>query len=169
MVTVGGGIHGFVFLAYAATAVLVALNQRWHPGVGVLAVVSAVVPYATIPMEVWLHRTDRLRGDWRLDATEDPRDHRWYDRLMRWFLRRPWVLAVLLVVGIVALYVILLLVGPPGASDPDPERRDARRMWRPKGSAPMPSRRERRRRRERCATRRLPCSGAWSCRASVRR
>ncbi|MCT1366173.1 MULTISPECIES: DUF3817 domain-containing protein [unclassified Microbacterium] len=114
VVTVGGGIHGFVFLAYAATAVLVALNQRWHPGVGVLAVLSAVVPYATIPMEVWLHRTDRLRGDWRLDATDDPRDHRWYDRLMRWFLRRPWVLAVLLVVGIVALYVILLLVGPPG-------------------------------------------------------
>ncbi|WP_336500329.1 DUF3817 domain-containing protein [Microbacterium paraoxydans] len=114
VVTVGGGIHGFVFLAYAATAVLVALNQRWHPGVGVLAVVSAVVPYATIPMEIWLHRTDRLRGDWRLDATDDPRDRRWYDRLMRWFLRRPWVLAVLFVVGIVALYVILLLVGPPG-------------------------------------------------------
>lgn len=114
VVTVGGGIHGFVFLAYAATAVLVALNQRWHPGVGVLAVISAVVPYATIPMEIWLHRTGRLRGDWRLDATDDPRDRRWYDRLMRWFLRRPWVLAVLLVVGIVALYVILLLVGPPG-------------------------------------------------------
>jgi integral membrane protein len=114
VVTVGGGIHGFVFLAYAATAVLVALNQRWHPGVGVLAVLSAVVPYATIPMEIWLHRTGRLRGDWRLDATDDPRDRRWYDRLMRWFLRRPWVLAVLLVVGIVALYVILLLVGPPG-------------------------------------------------------
>lgn len=114
VVTVGGGIHGFVFLAYAATAVLVALNQRWHPGVGVLAVASAVVPYATVPMEIWLHRTGRLRGDWRLDATDDPRDRRWYDRLMRWFLRRPWVLAVLLVVGIVALYVILLLVGPPG-------------------------------------------------------
>ncbi|WP_431805896.1 DUF3817 domain-containing protein [Microbacterium paraoxydans] len=114
VVTVGGGIHGFVFLAYAATAVLVALNQRWHPGVGVLAVVSAVVPYATIPMELWLHRTGRLAGDWRLEATDDPRDRRWYDRLMRWFLRRPWVLAVLLVVGIVALYVILLLVGPPG-------------------------------------------------------
>ncbi|WP_315108862.1 DUF3817 domain-containing protein, partial [uncultured Microbacterium sp.] len=96
VVTVGGGIHGFVFLAYAATAVLVALNQRWHPGVGVLAVLSAVVPYATIPMEIWLHRTGRLRGDWRLDATDDPRDRRWYDRLMRWFLRRPWVLAVLL-------------------------------------------------------------------------
>ena len=114
VVTVGGGIHGFIFLAYAATAILVALNQRWHVGVGVLAVASAVVPYATIPTEIWLHRTGRLDGTWRLEATDDPRDRRWYDRLMRWFLQRPWVLAVLLAVGIVALYVILLLVGPPG-------------------------------------------------------
>lgn len=114
VVTVGGGIHGFVFLAYGATAILVALNQRWHVGVAALAVVSAVIPYATIPTEIWLHRTGRLAGAWRLDATDDPRDRRWHDRLMRWFLRRPWVLALLLAVGIVALYVILLLIGPPG-------------------------------------------------------
>ena len=114
VVTIGGGIHGFVFLAYGATAILVALNQRWHVGVAVLAVVSAVIPYATIPAEIWLHRSGRLRGDWRLAAGDDPRDARWYDRLMRWFLRRPWVLAGLLVLAIVAIYVILLLVGPPG-------------------------------------------------------
>ena len=114
VVTIGGGIHGFVFLAYGATAILVALNQRWHVGVAVLAVVSAVIPYATVPAEIWLHRSGRLRGDWRLEAGEDPRDGRWYDRLMRWFLRRPWVLAGLLVLAIVALYVVLLLVGPPG-------------------------------------------------------
>ncbi|WP_460796003.1 DUF3817 domain-containing protein [Microbacterium sp. GXF0217] len=114
VVTIGGGIHGFVFLAYGATAILVALNQRWHIGVAALAVVSAVIPYATIPTEIWLQRTGRLRGDWRLEAGDDPRDGRWYDRLMRWFLRRPWVLAGLLVLAIVALYVVLLLVGPPG-------------------------------------------------------
>jgi integral membrane protein len=114
VVTIGGGIHGFIFLAYAATAILVALNQRWHFGVAALAVVSAVIPYATIPTEIWLHRTGRLDGEWRLEPGDDPRDRRWVDRLMRWFLRRPWVLAVLLAVGIVALYVILLLVGPPG-------------------------------------------------------
>ena len=114
VVTIGGGIHGFVFLAYGATAVLVALNQRWNIGVAVLAVVSAVIPYATIPMEIWLHRTGRLRGSWRTTQTDDPRDRRWYDRLMRWFLVRPWVLALLLVVAIVALYVVLLIAGPPG-------------------------------------------------------
>ncbi|WP_336641587.1 DUF3817 domain-containing protein [Microbacterium sp. USHLN272] len=114
VVTIGGGIHGFVFLAYGATALLVAVNQRWHIGVAILAVASAVVPYATIPMEIWLHRTGRLAGAWRLEATDDPRDRRWYDRLMRWFLRRPVVLVLLLAVAIVALYVILLIAGPPG-------------------------------------------------------
>lgn len=114
VVTIGGGIHGFVFLAYGATALLVAIHQRWHVGVALLAVASAVVPYATIPTEIWLHRTGRLDGAWRLDATDDPRDHRWFDRLVRWFLNRPWVLAALLVVAIVGLYVVLLLAGPPG-------------------------------------------------------
>jgi integral membrane protein len=114
VVTVGGGIHGFIFLAYGATALLVALNQRWHLGVAVVAVGSAVIPFATIPTEIWLQRSGRLRGPWRLEASDDPRDRRWHDRLMRWFLRRAWVLGSLLVVAIVALYVVLLLVGPPG-------------------------------------------------------
>ena len=114
VVTIGGGIHGFVFLAYGATAILVAFNQRWAIGVGILAVVSAVVPYATIPMEIWLHRTDRLAGEWRLEESDHPQDRAWYDRVMRWFLRRPWVLVALIAVAVVALYVILLIVGPPG-------------------------------------------------------
>src|SRR5690606_28200026 len=33
LVTIGGGIHGFVFLSYGATAVLLAFHQRWHAGV----------------------------------------------------------------------------------------------------------------------------------------
>jgi integral membrane protein len=114
VVTIGGGIHGFVFLAYGATAILVALNNRWHIGTAVVAVASAVIPYATIPTEIWLHRTGRLDGDWRLEETDDVRDRRWYDRLMRWSLRRPWVLGGLIAVAVVALYVVLLLVGPPG-------------------------------------------------------
>lgn len=114
VVTIGGGIHGFVFLAYGATAVLVALNNRWHAGVAVLAVASAIVPYATVPMEIWLHRTGRLAGDWRLEEGDDPRDRSWIDRLMRWFLRRPWVLGLLIAAAIVVLYTVLLLIGPPG-------------------------------------------------------
>jgi len=114
VVTVGGGIHGLIFLAYGATAILVAFNQRWSIGLGILAVASAIVPYATIPMEIWLHRKGKLAGQWRLEQTDHPQDRTWYDRTMRWFLRRAWLLVTLIVVAVVALYVVLLLVGPPG-------------------------------------------------------
>lgn len=113
-VTIGGGIHGFVFLSYGATALLVALNNRWRLGTSVLAVGSAVVPYATVPVEMWLRRSGRLAGDWRLEETADPRDRRPIDRLLRWFLRHAGILIALIVVAVVALYVILLIVGPPG-------------------------------------------------------
>ena len=114
VVTIAGGIHGFVFLSYGATAILVAFNQRWPIGLGILTVASAIVPYATIPMEIWLHRKGRLAGHWRLEESEHPQDRTWYDRTMRWFLNRAWLLVALIAVAIVALYVILLVVGPPG-------------------------------------------------------
>jgi integral membrane protein len=116
-VTVGGGIHGFVFLSYGAAAVLVAKNQRWGAWPTVVAIASAIIPYATIPTELWLHRSGRLEGAWRLDETTDPRDHAWHDRLMRALLRRPWLLAVLIAGAVVVLFVVLLILGPPGGRE----------------------------------------------------
>lgn len=113
-VTIGGGVHGFVFLSYGATAILVALNNRWRVWPTVVALVSAIVPYATIPTEIWLHRRGSLVGQWRLEQTDDPRDAAWHDRALRWFLRRPWVLGILIAAAVVALYVALLVAGPPG-------------------------------------------------------
>lgn len=111
-VTIAGGIHGFVFLSYAATAVLVALNNRWRPAPTVIAVLSAVIPYATIPAELWLHRRGLLAGAWRTEP--DASDRRWFDAPLQWFLRRPWMLVVLLAVGVTAVFAILLVIGPPG-------------------------------------------------------
>ena len=111
---IAGGIHGFVFLSYGAVAVLVAFNQRWGVWPAAVAIVSAIIPYATIPTEIWLHRTGRLVGAWRLEETDDPRDRAWYDRLMRVFLRRPYLLAVLLVGAVAVVFTVLLIIGPPG-------------------------------------------------------
>lgn len=116
-VTIGGGIHGLVFLSYGASAVLVAKNQRWGFAPAFIAIVSAIIPYATIPTEIWLARSRRLEGAWRLEQTDDPRDAAWHDRLMRALLRRPWVLAVLIVLAVVAIFVVLLVIGPPGGRD----------------------------------------------------
>ncbi|TBN58046.1 DUF3817 domain-containing protein [Glaciihabitans arcticus] len=113
-VTVAGGLHGFVFLAYGATALLVGINQRWRLAVILFAVLTAVVPFATIPFERWLERRSLLVGDWRTEATDDPRDGRLIDRLVRWMLRRPYLLLALVAVAVVVVFVVLLLAGPPG-------------------------------------------------------
>ena len=113
IVTIAGGIHGFVFLAYGATAVLLAVNQRWHTGVALLAIGSAIIPYATIPVELWLARTGRLEGEWRRETTDDSRDQGWFDRLVRWFIRHPVLLILAIVAAVVVLFVVLLILGPP--------------------------------------------------------
>lgn len=118
-VTIAGGIHGFVFLSYGATVVLVALNNRWRAVPTVLALVSAIVPYATVPAEIWLHRRGLLDGTWRTEPAAPGAatgDARWYDRPLAWFLRRPWVLVLAILVAVAGLFVVLLLSGPPGGS-----------------------------------------------------
>lgn len=113
-VSIGGGIHGFVFLSYGATVILVSRNNRWKPGPTIAALASAVIPYATIPAEIWLHRRGLLAGQWRLQPTDDPRDNTWHDRLFRTMLRRPWILAGLIVLIVALIFVVLLTLGPPG-------------------------------------------------------
>lgn len=112
-VTIGGGIHGFVFLSYGATAIIMAKNQRWSAWPTVVALVSTVIPYATVPVDIWLHRTGRLDGPWRRTATDDPRDHTWHDRLLRWIINHP-VLSIVIGLGaVIVVYVALLIMGPP--------------------------------------------------------
>ena len=114
LLTVIGGVHGFVFISYGATAILVAINQRWHFGIALLAVVAALLPYATIPLEIVQAKRGALDGPWRLEATDDPRDNHWFDRFVRWFLNRPVLLVIAILVAIIAIFASLLLAGPPG-------------------------------------------------------
>jgi len=113
-VTIGGGIHGFVFLSYGAAVVLVALNNRWPAGPTAVALISAIIPYATIPTELWVHRRGLLAGAWRVETDADAADARWYDGPLAWFLRRPWLLFVGILVAVVAIFAVLLILGPPG-------------------------------------------------------
>lgn len=112
-VTLGGGIHGFVFLSYATTAVLVSKNQRWSPKAAALAIGSAVIPYATVPVERGLTRRGLLDGAWRRTATDDPRDRSWHDRLMRTVLTHPVLSGVVALAAVVVVYVVLLMLGSP--------------------------------------------------------
>jgi integral membrane protein len=108
-----GGLHGAMFLGYAVMAALVGVNQRWGIGRIVLGVVLAIVPFATIPFDRNLENKSLLGGAWRLQATADPRDNSWFDRLFRWFLNRPFLLAATLIVVVAAIFATLLTLGPP--------------------------------------------------------
>jgi integral membrane protein len=113
-VLIGGSLHGLVFVTYAATAVLVGVNQRWPVKLIAGAVITAIIPYATIPFDRWLEKNDRLEGGWRTIATDDPRDRTWISRLLRWFLNHPALLVAVFVLVVVAIVTILLILGPPG-------------------------------------------------------
>ena len=113
-VTIIGGLHGAVFLGYAVIASIVGVNQRWGIGRTVLAVALAIVPYATIPFEMSVERTGRLVGGWRREHSGDARDDHWFDRLYRWFILRPALLAFAMLLVVTLIFAALLLVGPPG-------------------------------------------------------
>ena len=116
LLTVVGSIHGTVFLGYGVIASLVGVNNRWGLGRTVLAVLLAIVPFATIPFERYVERSGKLDGDWRRSATDDPRDSHWFDRLYRWFLNRPALLVLVLLMAVAAIFITLITLGPPGGS-----------------------------------------------------
>jgi integral membrane protein len=114
MLTVIGGIHGAVFLGYGVSAALVGVNNRWGFGRTVLAIALAIIPFATVPFEISAERKGRLAGNWRKTKSQDPRDSNWFDGLYRWFINRPVLLALTLLVVIIAIFAALLVIGPPG-------------------------------------------------------
>ena len=114
LLTTIGGLHGFVFITYGATSILIAFNQRWGFWLGLLAVITAILPYATIPFELIQAKRGALEGNWRMEATDDPRDQKPLDRLFRWFLKHPLLLILVIVIAIVLVFSTLLILGPPG-------------------------------------------------------
>ncbi|WP_382310100.1 DUF3817 domain-containing protein [Herbiconiux sp. UC225_62] len=116
-VSVAGALHGFVFISYVIVVVVLAVNQRWRPAVALLAGASAIVPFATIPVEIAFARRGLLAGPWRRTAGDDPRDRRISDRALRAALARPAVTVTLLAVAAAGLFAALLVAGPPGAPE----------------------------------------------------
>lgn len=112
LVSVAGGLHGFVFLSYAVTTLFVWVNQRWKASVGVTGVLLAVVPFATLPFDLWVDKRGLLNGPWRLaPGGDEPRG--FVEQVQAWILRRPVLSIVLLLAAITAVFLVLLWLGPP--------------------------------------------------------
>jgi integral membrane protein len=109
-VRVGGMLHGVVFVAFCVTTVVVAVDQRWSAGRTLLALVSAVPPFATVLFDWYAEKRGWLTTTWRLVAGAP---HRAIDHPVGWLLRNPVRGLLAGVVAVVALTGAALLVGPP--------------------------------------------------------
>jgi integral membrane protein len=112
-VTVAGSIHGAMFLGYCVVATLVGINQRWRLGRMVSAVSLAIVPFATVPFDRKLKRENALDGSWRTETDGSANDTRAIDRMFRWFIARPTLLVLSILLFLVSLFSFLLYLGPP--------------------------------------------------------
>lgn len=110
VVRVGGGLHGFVFLAYALVTVLVAVDARWSTGRLVAGLGSAVVPYLSVVFERSADRAGVLPERWRLRAE---RGRGPAERLVGAALRAPVPAALVALVVLVLVFSGLLAAGPP--------------------------------------------------------
>ncbi|MBD8043306.1 DUF3817 domain-containing protein [Arthrobacter sp. Sa2BUA2] len=107
-----GGTHGFIFLSYAASTVFVGVNQKWKFGTIVLGLVTAVIPYATIPFEKSMDKQGKLDGGWRLAPGGD-QPSGFVEQVQAFILRRPVVSVVGVLIAIVGVFSVLLYLGPP--------------------------------------------------------
>lgn len=109
-VRIGGSVHGFVFLAYCVVTVLVGVDRRWGAGRIALGLLSAVVPYATIPFERSIERRGLLAEGWRLREEEARGPVESASALV---LRRPVISALAILVLVAATFSVLVRLGPP--------------------------------------------------------
>lgn len=109
-VRIGGALHGFVFVAYVVTTVVVATDARWSAKRTILGLLAAVPPFVTIWFDLASERQGALPERWRLDG-EAPAGLR--ERLVAWLVRKPVQGAAVAILAVVALFGAALLAGPP--------------------------------------------------------
>jgi integral membrane protein len=61
-VKIFGPLHGGAFLFYVVATVLSALRLRWPWWATLLALIAAVPPLVTVPLEMWFRRIGLLSG-----------------------------------------------------------------------------------------------------------
>lgn len=109
-VRIFGMLHGVVFVAYVVTTAVVWVDRRWSAGRGLLALVAAVPPLATLPLEWWAVRKGWLGDAWRLPAGAGASAP---DRFVAWLLTNPLRGLAVGLVAVAALTGLALVVGPP--------------------------------------------------------
>ncbi len=109
-VTIGGGLHGFVFLMFCAATVLVAIDQRWSASQILIGLAAAIPPLATVPFQRWAVRRGLVGDRWRLRSA--PADTI-AERTVGYAVSRPILASVVIGMAALVVFGVLLMLGPP--------------------------------------------------------
>lgn len=110
--TIFGSIHGFTFLCYVVTTIMVWINQRWSFGRGVVGLASSIIPFATYPFEQNALKAGLLDQPWRFtDESEEPQDI--FEWALAMIIRRPFISAFAILIVLIVVFTLLLMAGPP--------------------------------------------------------
>ena len=63
-----GRLHGAAFIFYFFVSIWAAVRLRWPWWYGTLAVLAAIPPLVTYPLEIWFARKGLLRSSTSLDS-----------------------------------------------------------------------------------------------------
>ncbi|MGB4248756.1 MAG: DUF3817 domain-containing protein [Pseudohongiellaceae bacterium] len=66
-----GRLHGFAFLLYLVTAIIAGQRLRWPWWATLVAVLAAIPPLVTFPLEIWFRRAGLLETDTGTEVSSD--------------------------------------------------------------------------------------------------
>ena len=109
-VTIAGPIHGFAFVAYVVTTVVVAIDAKWPVRRTLLGLLAAVPPFVTIWFDLAGEKRGFFRDSWRLrdEAAAGPTE-----KLVAWLVTKPLQGLGAGVVAVCVLFGVALVAGPP--------------------------------------------------------
>lgn len=111
-VRIGGGLHGFMFIAFCFVTVFVGFSQQWGARRILLGLGSAIPPFFTIPFEISAVRRGELSGEWGLGPNgRKPRGV--IEHLIAWAITRPVLTVVLGLLVVAVIFTVMVVVGPP--------------------------------------------------------
>ncbi|MFI8632352.1 DUF3817 domain-containing protein [Microbacterium sp. NPDC077663] len=60
-VTIWGWVHGIAWIVFVVSCLLAAITFRWKWWIAVLGLAMSVLPFLTVPFDLWMERTGRLQ------------------------------------------------------------------------------------------------------------
>ena len=109
-VTIAGPIHGFAFVAYVVTTIVVSVDAKWPVRRTLLGLLAAVPPFVTVWFDLAGEKRGFFRDSWRL-REEKPGGV--LEKLVAWLVTKPLQGLAAGVVAVCVLFGVALVAGPP--------------------------------------------------------